>query len=319
MALPTIVSRRSGLNFAKQRGSLPFIQDLNTLTGNVFFVMSGGTDTAGHGLHPDDPFATVDFAIGQCTANQGDRIYVMPGYTETITNSDRWTVDVAGIEIIGLGLGSTKPTITFGTDTTADILVSADNIRINNFRLVSDINSLVNFIDSDEDFLYVEKCDFVTSSAKEAITFIDIATTKDNFFFKGCTFLQPTDPAGTDGDAGTGCINMVDSENIYVEDCYFHGNFETAIFHNKTTKCRNLWVTNCFGIQLLSGAEPFQLVTDADGAMVGGGFITPNEGAASEATLVGTIGNKFFILAPGNFGNDGGAGGQGGIVVATAS
>jgi hypothetical protein len=319
MALPTIVAQRSGLNFAKQRGGLPFIQDLHTLTGNVFFVMTGGVDTAGHGLHPDAPFATVDFAIGQCTASQGDRIYVMPGYTETITNSARWTVDVAGIEIIGLGHGSTKPTITFGTDATADILVSAINIIIKNFRMVCNVNDLVNFIDADEEWLTLEDIDFVTSSTKEALGFVNLATTKDNLFIRRCTVLQPTDPAGADGAANTGFLFLIDSENIYVEDCIFYGYFETAIFHNRTTACKNFWVINCQGVQLLSGAEPFQLVAGADGAMVGGGFITPAEAAVTEATLVGTLGNGFFILPPGSFGNDGAAGGQGGIVVATPS
>ena len=68
-----------------------------------------------------------------------------------------------------------------------------------------------------------------------------------------------------------------------------------------------------------SGAEPFQLVDGQTGAMVGGGFVTPAESAVSEATLVGTVGAGFFVLAPGNFGNDGGAGGQGGIIITTAS
>ena len=69
----------------------------------------------------------------------------------------------------------------------------------------------------------------------------------------------------------------------------------------------------------MSGAEPFQLVAGANGAMVGGGFITPAEAAVTEATLVGTLGDAFFILQPASFGNDGAAGGQGGIIVATAS
>ena len=318
-ALPTITSQRSGLFFAKRRGGLPVIQDMHTHTGNVFFVMTGGTDAVGYGLHPDAPFATVDYAIGQCTANQGDTIYVMPGYTETITNSARWTVDIAGIRIIGLGHGTTKPTITFGTDTSADIIVTAANILIKNFRFSCDIDSLVNFLDLDEDWCYIEDCDFVIVAAKEALGFINLATTKDNFFFRRCSFLQGSDPTGTDGAVDTGAIFIIDSENIFVEDCYFYGNFETAIFHNRTTACKNLWVVNCYGIQRLSGAEPFQLVAAANGAMVGGGFITPAEIAVTEATLAGTLGDGFFILPPGNFGNDGGAGGQGGIIIATAS
>lgn len=320
MALPTIVSQRSGLYYAKQRGALAaVIQNAEVRTGNVFFVMTGGSDTAGQGQHPDKPFATVDFAIGQCTANQGDVIYVMPGYTETITNSARWTVDIAGISIIGLGHGSTKPVITFSTDTSADIAVTAANILIKNFRFVCNIDSLVNFLDLDEDWFYGEDLDFVTSSTLEALGFINIATTKDNFFFKRLTALQPTDPGGTDGAVDTGFLFMIDSENITIEDSYFYGNFETAIFHNRTTACKNFWVINCYGIQSLSGAEPFQLVDGANGAMVGGGFITPAEIAVTESTLVGTLGNSFFVLAPGNFGNDGAAGGQGGIIIATAS
>ena len=87
-ALPTIVSQRSPIFYAKQRGAISAVlQNYEVHTGNVFFVMTGGSDTAGQGQHPDAPFATVDFAVGQCTADQGDVIYTMPGYTETITNS----------------------------------------------------------------------------------------------------------------------------------------------------------------------------------------------------------------------------------------
>jgi hypothetical protein len=159
----------------------------------------------------------------------------------------------------------------------------------------------------------------VTSSTKEALSFLNIRTTKDNLTARRCRFVQPTDPAGVDGAADTGALYCVDSEYITFEDCHFNGNFETAIFHNKTTKCRYLWVKNCYGIQALSGAEPFQLVADVDGGVFGGMFITPAEAAATEATLVGTIGDKFFVSPTTGFGNDGAAGGQGAIIVTTAS
>ena len=320
MALPTIVAQRSPLFYTKQRGAMASVlQNAEVHTGNVFFVMAGGSDTAGHGLHPDKPFATVDFAIGQCTANQGDVIYVMPGHTETLIIAAGWAVDIAGISIIGLGHGSTKPTITFGTDPVADINVSVANVRIKNFRFVNDIDDLVNFLDLDADWFYGEDLDFVTSSAKEALGFINLATTKDNFFFKRLTALQPTDPGGTDGAADTGFLFVVDSENIVVEDSSFYGNFETAIFHNRTTAAKNFWVKNSHGVQALSGAEPFQLVDGCEGGCYGGQFSTPAEAAVTEATLVGTLGAKFFVSPTTGFGNDGAAGGQGGIIVATAS
>ena len=319
-ALPTIVSQRSPLLYSKQRGAIAaIIQNGTVHTGNVFFVMTGGSDTTGQGQHPHAPFATVDFAIGQCTANQGDVIYVMPGYTETITNSSRWTVDVAGISIIGLGHGTTKPTITLATDTSADILVSAANVVIKNFPFVTTIDSLVNFWDLNAANFLGEDCDFVGDSSAQALGFINIATTIDDFVFRRCKFQQDTDPDGTDGAVDTGVFFIIDSENIKIEDCEFNGNFETAIFHNRTTACKNLFVKNCHGMNLLSGSETFQLVAGATGAQLGGGFLTPAEAAVTEATLVGTVGNGFFVLPPGTYGNDGGAGGQGGIVIATPS
>jgi len=312
----------SPLFYRQQPGGFPFVSDGSKYSGNIFFVDDGtdtGGTTAGFGQHPDRAVTDIDAAYDLCTASQGDTLIVLTGHAETITNSDRITMDVAGVDIQGLGRELAKPTVTFGTDTTADVVISGASNYLGNLRFVSDVDSLVNFLDVGVGNLVVEDCDFVTSSAKEAVCFVDIATTFDNFTFRRCTFLQPTDPAGTDGNAGTGCIFWVDSENILVEDCRFYGNFETAVFHNRTTAGKNLWVLNCHGIQNLSGAEPFQLVDGQTGAMVGGGFVTPAETAVTEATLVGTLGAGFFVLPPGNFGNDGGAGGQGGIIIATPS
>ena len=135
MALPTIKGQRSGLSWTKQRGSLlPVIQDLHLYTGNVFWVMTGGNDSAGAGLNPDDPFATIDFAIGQCTATQGDVIFVMPGHTETISGAAGIAADVAGISIIGIGDGADTPTITFSA-TGSTFAISAANVVVKNFRV----------------------------------------------------------------------------------------------------------------------------------------------------------------------------------------
>ena len=311
----------------KSPGGVFTIQDMAEHPGVVRFVSSthaAAVNALDGGQNPDKPLATVAYALTNAASltpalAAGDVIYVMPGHVETIAAAAGWAAATAGIAIIGLGRGSNKPTITFSTDPLADINVTAANILIKNLRLVGNIDSLVNFLDLDADWFFGEDLDFVTSSTFEALGFINLATTKDHFYFKRLTALQPTDPAGTDGAVDTGFLFCIDSENIVVEDSTFYGNFETAIFHNRTTACKNLWVRNCYGIQSLSGAEPFQLVAAANGAMVGGGMITPAEAAATEATLVGTIGDGFFVLAPSGFGNDGLAGGQGGIIVATAS
>ena len=109
----TIVGTRSPLFYKSVRGGLPAVLDTSKYTGNIFFVDSnaaGASDTAGYGWGPDNPFATIDYAIGQCTANQGDVILVLPGHAETL--AAEIAVDKAGISIIGLGKGSAAPQLT---------------------------------------------------------------------------------------------------------------------------------------------------------------------------------------------------------------
>ena len=85
--------------------------------------------------------ATIDAAIGLCTANAGDNIYVLPGHTEAVTSSSI-ACDVAGVNIIGLGSGAMKPVLTFGT-TSSRINVTAANCVFQNFRFTAGIGDVV--------------------------------------------------------------------------------------------------------------------------------------------------------------------------------
>ena len=78
---------REGVNI----GGMPI---LNSYAGNVFWVDSGAGSNGNKGTFAR-PFATIDYAIGQCTANNGDLIMVMPGHTETVTAAAGIAVDVA--------------------------------------------------------------------------------------------------------------------------------------------------------------------------------------------------------------------------------
>jgi hypothetical protein len=99
----------------RQPGGVVVLTDDDT-TGTHFFVDSNsatGADSAGYGRDPDEPCLTIDYAVGLCTANKGDRINVMPGHTETIAGATGLVVDVAGVQIVGLGYGSEAPLLTF--------------------------------------------------------------------------------------------------------------------------------------------------------------------------------------------------------------
>lgn len=112
-------------------------------TGTPFFVDSNsatGADSAGYGKDPDVPVLTIDYAVGLCTANKGDRIYVMPGHAETISGATSLVVDVAGIQIIGLGSGSDVPLLTFSA-AASTISVTAAGCSIANLRCYSDFTN----------------------------------------------------------------------------------------------------------------------------------------------------------------------------------
>ena len=84
--------------------------------GKVFWVNNSSVLAEG-GIAGSDgndgtyqrPFGTIDYAVGRCTANRGDVIYVMPGHSETIGAAAAVDFDVAGITVIGLGRGALQP------------------------------------------------------------------------------------------------------------------------------------------------------------------------------------------------------------------
>lgn len=292
----------------------------NLGSGDEWFVSSVRGSTNNDGRSMSTPKASIAQVQALAGFSAGDTIICLEDHAETITAAGGITLATAGINVIGIGRGSRRPTLTFSTAATATLLITGANILLRNFRFVNAIDSLVKFVDVNADDFTIEDCYFAGASTLEVLSFINIRTTKDNLTIRRCVARQATDPAGTDGGADTGFLYFVDTENILVEDCNVYGNFETAIFHNRTTAGKNLVVRGGYYANLLSGAEPFQLVDGCTGGAFGDGMCyTPAETAATEATLFGTLGNSFFISPTFTAGNDGGAGGQGGIIAATAS
>lgn len=85
------------------------------------------------------PFATLDYAIGRCTASRGDIIAIMPGHAEDVAAAAGITVDIAGIAIVGLGIGSLQPQFHFTTAAGADIDITAANVSFYNIRFTAGV------------------------------------------------------------------------------------------------------------------------------------------------------------------------------------
>lgn len=236
------------------------------VVGTFYYVGSaaivGGSAGSNNnpGTSPERPLATIGTAsVGansKATANSGDVICLLPTHAETISAAAGAVISKAGLTIVGLGEGANRATLTFATSTGADIDIDAANVRFINVRFVSNVDSLLAMVDVNADNVTFEDCEFSSFAAKEYICGVDLATTKDNFIFRRCKWLQPADPAATNGAASTGAIYVVDSENVLVEDCTFDGFFETACLHNKTTAMKYLtWRNNSVNQQLTDAAR----------------------------------------------------------------
>ena len=154
-----------------------------TNPGKVFWVSNSTAQLTNQRTGSDGndgtfnaPFATLDYAIGKCTANRGDVIMVKPGHTETISSATALAFDVAGVAIIGLGAGTNRPTFTFDTANTATIAVSAANVSIQNVKFVGNFLSIATvFTLTTAKYFSVTNCEFVDTSA--VLGFLSIVTT----------------------------------------------------------------------------------------------------------------------------------------------
>ncbi len=188
---------RTELFGRSQPGGLFALVREDITTGKVFFVNSvTGTDGAGAGRNPLKPLATIDYAIGLCTANQNDRIYVMPGHAETIVAAGTITCDVAGVSIIGLGNGSNRPTVSFGTLTTATWAISAANVTIRNIRVKPTVDELVKMFVVTGAYCTLDNIEHVdNASTAQTLQFVNASAAADYLTIQNCFCLSTV--AGT--------------------------------------------------------------------------------------------------------------------------
>lgn len=244
----TIVGTRSGLLWKHNPGGLPVIQDAKHFSGNIFFVDNSvpaaqRSDTAGYGLHPDRPFSTIDFAVGQCTANQGDAIFVLPGHSETLTAAAGLDADVADISIIGLGNGSNRPTIAMSTATTVDIDIDAANILFENLRITMiGVDAIAAGLDVNSAYFTMRACHIVHADATNQATLAVLTDANADYMLIEDCFFEGTDDAGT-----TTAIRVVGGDFVTIRDCRLVGAYSAAVgaIQMLTTAPRSIMIDRC--------------------------------------------------------------------------
>ena len=158
--------------------------------GDYFYVDSvTGSDASGYGYRKDKPTATIDYAIGLCTANAGDVIWVLPGHTETLSAATSCVLDVAGVTIIGLGTGLLRPTLTWATAATATFSITAASCKVCNILCISNFTNGITTgitVGASADGLILEDIEMQeTANTKEWLIGISIAAACHNVTING--------------------------------------------------------------------------------------------------------------------------------------
>jgi hypothetical protein len=203
-------------------GDICFVDSTHTLASDN---PSSGTEAV--------PFATLDYAVGQCTASKNDVIVCCPGHTETITAAAGLALDVAGITIIGVGNGSNRPTINFTTATTADMDVDAANITMVNFLFTGGIDALAGPIDINAADFTMLNCE-TKDVTGQGVDWIVTDANADRLLIDGWVHR------GAAAAGGATAISIVGGDGITIRNFWIDGNFSTAAIENVTTAATNL-------------------------------------------------------------------------------
>ncbi|HLF02193.1 MAG TPA: right-handed parallel beta-helix repeat-containing protein [Anaerolineales bacterium] len=251
-----------------QPGGVFMVTDPGYTPGETFFVHSGtGTDGAGYGRNPDSPVATIDYAIGLCTANKGDVIYVLPGHNEGLGNA-QIAVDVDGISIIGLGRGSAAPRIDFD-HANASIDISADGCTLRNLRLLPSVTAVLIAVDvvAGATDTLLDGLETLPgedgAGVDEFANTVDIKAGCDRTRVENCTLTQHASAAGV-----IACVKLTGaSDGVIVRNCvaWTAGAGLVAPINGDTTLSTNLLIENC---TLTTDAEPgIELLTGTTGVI----------------------------------------------------
>ncbi len=223
--------------------------------GNCYYVDSVSGSDSNSGENWDEALATIDHAIGHCTANNGDRIYVASGHAENVATAGAIACDVAGIEIVGVGEGNDRPKLTF-TGTGGSILITAASTKIVNLIGIAGIDGITNPFNIQAADCVVD-CEWRdASSTVEAVRAVLANASADRLK----VILKYLGQTG--GDACVNAIRLtgVDNADIVID---FYGKVSTGVVEMITTQCTNINVT---GRSYNSGTSDFsKLVVDTGG------------------------------------------------------
>lgn len=216
--------------------------------GKVLWVYNGaqlapqgraGSDGASGSF--DSPKATIAGALLQCAAGRGDVIYVKSGHVETLTTAAAININVAGVSIIGLGAGGSRPTLNFTASTAATLLVSAADCSLVNFNInMIGITAIASPIAVQAStFLFANNYCLISAGTAGPTLGISATAAASGLVVDGNTV------EGTGTGTSTAFLQLVGGDNIQVSTNYIVGAFTAGVgaISNITTATTNLRIS----------------------------------------------------------------------------
>jgi hypothetical protein len=259
------------------------------ISGKVFFVSSVVGSDGNKGTSTDKPFGTIDYAVGQCSANKGDIIYVMPNHTEAVVAAGDIDLDVAGISVIGIGNGTDMPRVDF-TLAAGSFVIGAANVLVQNINFHANVPEVVVGVDVEAgvDHASILGCRFDVETTGTDEFLISIQTNDASNFarIEGC-----------DIDNGLGAaVHAIkftaDTDGTVVKGNTIQGDYSTANIGGITTLSTKLDINGNLLINGGAGAlntEPvIELLTGTTG-IVRNNYIVTNLATMLAAIAADTV------------------------------
>jgi len=266
------ILRRGGVNLTGPDGSNDWNFEgivnarniVSRFAGSHFHVDSNHTnasDASGYGKRKDKPYATINYAAGQCAVNNADVIWAHAGHVEAIVAPAGLRYSIEGITIVFLGNGDDQAKITFGTDVDADMDVDADNITMINPRFESAIDALTGPIDVNKANFTIINGEYYDAANKAATDCIVAIAAAKGLTIDGWKYYEST--TGTQKESN---IQLNGVDDLVLRNIDIRGDFDSSNIENITDALLNVRLEEIYLDNLAPGpVAAMKLDSNCDG------------------------------------------------------
>lgn len=242
-------------------GDIQLATQIPFTRGRTLFVNNHTTAGYGGALGNDvndasieRPMATIKAAVAAAVAGRGDIIIPMWGHAETIDDATDLALNKAGLLVYGqpifdhsgrqIAPRSFMPSITFGTNTTANIPISAAGVGLMNMRLVCAKDALAQAVTVTAANVAIAGCEFdAPTTNQNPLLWVTFAANCDKFYVGRCwTSGLGNEEANANKNA---VVQFADCDDYVIEDCTFGGDWAVGVISNVTAAALRGVIRRC--------------------------------------------------------------------------